>query len=291
MKRLLVKSLALTASLLLTGHLMADNGKPDLWKVEQNGNASYIFGSIHLGSEDMYPLSKAVKGAYNNTNTLVVEIDLKPGDEVKMVPLVQKYGLDLAVPLEKRLSTKTLAIYKKVCMEKSLPCEQFAPFKAWLLSAQLSVMSMQQLGYKEGLGIDKHFLALAHQSKKDVISLETAESQFQVLGGFNQQQQEMMLVESLQAKKEDFVGLFNAWKTGDDKSLISMFLKDIDRPGAREMYNALFDDRNFKMVAKIAKNISANKSLFVVVGAGHVVGKNGLVDLLTKKGFKLTQIQ
>jgi len=272
-------------------HIQADNNKPDLWKVSKNGNVSYLFGSIHLGSPDMYPLSDAVKKAYESSQHLVVEIDLKPGDELKMAPLIQKYGLNLSTPLEKRLSKDVLAIYKKACTERALPCAQFAPYKAWLLSVQLSVQQMIQMGYKEKLGIDKHFLELAHNSKKNVIALETAGSQIKIVGGFDKQQQELMLVQSLQAKDEDYVGLFDAWKSGDDKKLVEIFQRGLDQPGAKAMYIEMFDKRNLNMVSQIEKHIKANKSLFVVVGAGHIIGENGIVDLLSKRGFKLSQIQ
>jgi len=276
---------------LTSNQLLADNGQPDLWRVEKNGNTSYLFGSIHLGSPDMYPLSDAVYKAYEITNHLMVEIDLKPEDEAKMIPLVQKYGLNSTVPLEKRLSPEGLALYKQACTKKSLPCQQFSSYQAWFLSVQLSLMSMQKLGYQNELGIDKHFLKKAHQTKRNVISLETAESQFKLLGGFDQQQQESMLMQSLQMRKEGFVGLFDAWKSGNDDAMLTMFQADFEQSGAKEMYNALFDDRNINMAKKISKNIKANRSLFVVVGAGHIIGENGIVELLRKEGFKLVQIQ
>ena len=97
--------------ILLAASVSADNGKPDLWKVEKGGKSSYLFGSIHLGSEDMYPLSKKVKDAYNQAENLVVEIDLKPGDEQKLLPIIQKLGVDMTSTLESRLSPETLAIY------------------------------------------------------------------------------------------------------------------------------------------------------------------------------------
>jgi len=56
----------------------ADNGKPDLWKFEKHGNVSYLFGSIHIGSQDMYPMSDRVIEAYQGSDELVVEIDIKP---------------------------------------------------------------------------------------------------------------------------------------------------------------------------------------------------------------------
>jgi len=286
-----LKIITISALFILSSCILADNGKPDLWKVEKEGNISYLFGSIHLGSDDMYPLSEVVSKAYSSTDNLVVEIDLKPKDEMKLIPLIQKYGLNPSVPLEKRLSEKTLAIYKKACVEKALPCEQFAPLKVWLLSVQLSVMKMQQLGYKEDLGIDKYFLAKAHKSNKNVISLESASAQIEMLASFNSTQQELMLVQSLQATDEDFIRLFNAWKTGDDNDMMAMFHKDMDKTGAKEMYKVILDDRNITMVEKILENIAAKKSLFVVVGAGHVVGDKGIVNLLKKEGFKLTQVQ
>lgn len=287
----LFKYIIISFLLLTTNHLFADNGQPDLWQVEKNGRTSYLFGSIHLGSNDMYPLSEAVNKAYSATEHLMVEIDLKPEDEAKMIPLIQKYALDPAIPLEKRLSPEGLALYKQACLKQSLPCQQFSTYQAWFLSVQLSLMNMQKLGYQDKLGIDKHFLARAHQAKRNVISLESAKSQFRLLGGFDQQQQESMLLQSLQMTNKDIAELFDAWKSGDDDAMLAMFRADFEQPGAKEMYTALFDDRNINMAKQISENIKANKSLFVVVGAGHIIGEMGIVELLRKEGFKLVQIQ
>jgi uncharacterized protein YbaP (TraB family) len=285
------KGLFVTIFLLTANNLLADNGQPDLWQIEKNGKISYLFGSIHLGSNDMYPLSDVVNKAYARSEHLVVEINLRPDAQASMQPLVQKYGFNLTVPLEKRLSPKGLIIYQQACQKKPLPCQQFSSYQAWFLSVQLSLMSMQKLGYKDELGIDKHFLALAHQSKKDIISLESAESQFKLLDSFNQQQQESMLIQSLQATKKDFISLFDAWKTGDEDALLSMFQADYTQPEDKAIYEALFDERNIKMVKQISENLNAGKSLFVVVGAGHIIGENGIVDLLKKEGYSLAQIQ
>lgn len=276
---------------LVTASASADNGKPDLWKVEKDGKSSYLFGSIHLGSEDMYPLSKKVKDAYNQAEHLVVEIDLKPGDEQKLVPIIQKLAVDMTSTLESRLTPETLAIYKKACTEKQLPCSQFSPLKKWFVSLQLQLMLIQQLGYKEELGIDKHFLDLAHKSNKSVVSLETVDAQLKLLSGFNQQEQELMLLQSLEATKEEMESLFIAWKTGDDAAMVEMFTEGLDNASAQAIYDAMFIDRNIEMAKNIQTMLTENKSLFVVVGAGHIVGEKGLVDLFTKSGYKLTQLQ
>lgn len=286
-----IKKLLAFSILLISAPLIADNGKPDLWKIEKDGKTSYLFGSIHLGEKSMYPLSKAVTDAYAATDYLSVEIDLKPGDEIKMLPLVQQYGLDMLNPIEKRLSPQGYEIFQQACKVKALPCAKLSVMRGWLLSTTISIMEMQKLGYTEQFGIDKHFLSLAHKSQKPVISLESAELQFKLLGGFEQSVQEFMLIESLQATNDDYKALFAAWKSGDDDAMLKMFQKGAENPQVKQMYDKIFDQRNFDMVDKIVTHFNEGKSQFVVVGAGHIVGKNGFVDLLQKKGFKATQIQ
>jgi len=111
------------------------------------------------------------------------------------------------------------------------------------------------------------------------------------MASFSQQLQELMLIQSLQTTKSDLKMLFSAWKTGDDVALDQIFRKDLDMPLVRELYVKLIESRNFDMVKKIENAIAKDKSAFVVVGAGHIVGENGLVDLLRKDGYKLTAIQ
>ncbi|MCF6193314.1 MAG: TraB/GumN family protein, partial [Kangiellaceae bacterium] len=139
-----IKTLFILGIILFTTCILANNGKPDLWKVEKNGNVSYLFGSIHLGSKDMYPLSDIVSKAYQRTSDLVVEIDISPSLQANMMPLIQKYGMDTQVPMEKRLSPKGLSIYQNACKAKKLPCEQFSSFKGWLVGTQITNMEMQK---------------------------------------------------------------------------------------------------------------------------------------------------
>jgi len=291
MKKKLIDVFIIVFVALSAGTSLADNQKPDLWKIEKDGKISYLFGSIHAGSQDMYPLSKTVMGAYDQTESLVVEVDVTAVDQAVMAQKFQQYGMNTSLPIEQRLSPATLEIYKQSCQAKTMPCEHFTAFKPWALSTVLLISKMQQLGYTPELGIDKHFLTLAHKADKNIISLETMESQLKWLSGFNQIQAERMLVESLQVNKKHIDDLFNAWKSGDDKFLLGYYTKGSEFPEIKKMYELLLDQRNFKMVSNISQLIASNKSLFVVVGAMHMVGKNGIVNLLKKEGFKVSQIQ
>ncbi len=278
-------------ALFLPSTFLADNGKPDLWRVEHNGNMSYLFGSIHLGSDDLYPMTEEVTKAYHSSDHLTVEFDLKDADQPKMMSLIQKHGLDITTPLEKRLSPKTLAVYQQACEVRKWPCQQFAPLKPWFVSLQLTIMQMQQLGYKADLGIDKHFLSMAHHSNKSVLSLESMESQIDMLAGLTQEQQELMLVQTIEETGDFLSELIQAWKEGDDGALVKMLENDSDDAASIAMHNAIFGDRNITMAEGITKHLLNGKTLFVVVGAGHIVGDDGIVELLRAGGFKVTQLQ
>jgi len=271
--------------------VLADNGKPDLWSFEKDGKLSYLFGSIHLGLEDMYPLSDAVNKAYNSVDALTVEFDFKPEDQVKMLPLITQYGVDRTSQLEQRLSPKTRAVYQKACKEQQLPCEQFAPLKPWLASLQIAIMNVKKLGYKAELGIDQHFMSMAHAENKPVISLESMDSQIQMLVGLTEAQQELMLVQTLEETGDFLKELLTAWKTGDDSTMSKLLTSDMDNPDAQLMHKAIFDDRNVAMANGVMTQIEQGKTLLVVVGAGHIIGENGIVELLKKNGYRVKQVQ
>ena len=291
MKNLLIKLFAVVFTLVFTVSVSADNQKPDLWKVEKDGVASYLFGSIHAGSKDMYPMSPMVMDAYNKTSSLVVEVDLASVDQAQMAQKFQKYGMNPSTPLEARLSPETLKTYKESCSTQSLPCQQFAPFKPWALSTVVLMMKMQQLGYTPDLGIDMHFLKLAHSSNKNIINLETVDSQLKLLSSFNQAQEEKMLVDSLKADKKQIDELFNAWKNGDDNVLMDYYTKGAEIPEIKDMYVKMLDVRNIQMVASLSNFLDKKQSLFVVVGAMHMIGEKGIVNLLREKDYSVIQIQ
>jgi len=270
---------------------LADNGKPDLWSVEKNGKLSYLFGSIHLGLEDMYPLTDKVLNAYKSSDALTVEFDFKPEDQKKMLPLITRYGVDRTSPLEQRLSPKTLAIYQKACKEQQLPCHQFVPLKPWLASLQIAIMNVKKLGYKAELGIDQYFMTMAHNTDKPVYSLESMDSQIQMLVGMNQEEQEMMLVQTLEETGDFLKELLDSWKTGDDKTMTKLLMIESDDPIVIRMHKAIFDDRNVLMAKGIMERIVNGKTLFVVVGAGHMVGDNGIVEILKRNGYHVESVQ
>ncbi|MBA3274113.1 MAG: TraB/GumN family protein [Chthoniobacterales bacterium] len=276
------RSAATQASRAFLWHITTADGKP----------AGSLVGSVHLATEDFYPLPDVFYSSFDAADRLVVEVDITKVDQGAMQQMVLKSGM-YAPPdgLSKHVAKETMDALKAY---GKFPAELTEQMKPWLLATMITMQEIQALGFDPNLGIDQHFLAKAAETKKKVVELETAEAQFKLLSGFDAKLQEKFLSGTLSDMKElkpTMDKVATAWTTGDaemiEKELIE---KSIERnPELKPVMVKLFDDRNAAMASKIDAMIKKGEKPFVVVGAGHLVGEKGLVKLLAKKGYKIEQ--
>jgi uncharacterized protein len=158
---------------------------------------------------------------------------------------------------------------------------------------QLIVEEMIRLGYSPELGIDKHFLDRARSEHKPVVELETAAEQMALLSQDDETFQDKLLLYTLKSMSELeplLKEMFLSWKKGDSAALERIISSPLDDdPSLQAIYDALIIKRNHKMSEKIEGFLHKDQDCFVVVGSGHVVGKDGIVSLLRQKGYTLTQ--
>ena len=135
-----------------------------------------------------------------------------------------------------------------------------------------------------------YFFNKAKEDGKEMLKFETVEFQLNLMTQMTRKQEELMLrqtLKDLEVIEKDATNLVKYWKNGDSKgldSLITTSLKDFP-----ELYNRWFLSRNKSWLAEIKKLIGKNENIFIVVGAGHLVGKDGLVELLRKQNYKIHQ--
>ena len=159
----------------------------------------------------------------------------------------------------------------------------------------LSVTEMQKIGLDPALGLDKHFMDRAAKSGKPAKGLETGDSQIAIFDSMSPQQQEQFLLESLgdsaeiKAKMDD---LHNTWRKADDKTLFDKMAMDM-RKKYPELYQSINPDRNKAWLPKLEDLLKTNTSddILVVVGALHLVGDDGVVKMLTDKGYKIERMK
>jgi uncharacterized protein YbaP (TraB family) len=154
-------------------------------------------------------------------------------------------------------------------------------------------MEILKLGLNPSYGIDMHFMNKA-SGKKKIVELESLEYQFDLLSGFDDDEQEAFLrytLRDLHVLEQELQSMIDAWKSGDTETLESIVKKstsgDFDMSS---VYEKLITERNRNMVAKIEEYLEDDETYFIIVGAGHLVGEQGIIEILKDKGYSVKQL-
>jgi len=285
-----LRATIVTAALVLVA--VAAEAKSFAWKVTGKSGVVYLVGSVHLLSNDFYPLQPPLEAAYKDSDLLVEEVDMAElTDPSSQLALLGKAMLPSATPLDKVISAETYAMLAKRAETLGLPIEPFKMLKPWMVALTLVQMEWQQAGFDPQLGLDKHFYDQAKADGKTTQGLETAEYQISRLDGLAMDQQERMLAESLKElddEKANMKKLVDAWRTGDSATVERIVLADLKAEPV--LYQRLLVERNRNWMPKIEALFARPKHALVVVGAAHLVGPDGLLAALKAKGYTVEQL-
>jgi uncharacterized protein YbaP (TraB family) len=193
--------------------------------------------------------------------------------------------------LDKVVSPSTYALVTKRVNDMGVPIEPLRRFKPWLLAMTLVEMEWQKAGFDASLGLDRHFYDRARAEGKAVQGLETIDYQVSLFDGMTTDEQDRMLAESLKDLDQERANVFtltDAWKAGDAAAVERIVLADLkDDP---VMYQRLLVGRNRNWLPRIDALLTRNARTFVVVGAAHLVGPDGLLAMFRAKGYKVEQL-
>ncbi len=288
----LALSLGFISPTYATGASATQATKGLFWEIKSGNKTVYMFGSVHIAKPDFYPLPPAVEAAYQRAEVLAVELDSSaPGFQQKMAPHVTY------APPDKLQNHLSAATWKQLTDLIGPEAEALQTLKPMPVANALSLGMLQKLGYDARLGIDYHFIKQAKADNKPIQEFETAEFMGQVLSSLSDADNDALLSSTLSAMKngeflQSFHDMLQAWRNGDAKALAKTLREMASRdPGSEKMMKALLDERNILMTEKIIQLLQSGKPAFIVVGAGHMAGPNSIVDLLQKKGIKVTQIR
>jgi uncharacterized protein YbaP (TraB family) len=248
-------------------------------------------GSLHVLKSDAYPLAKAVDDAYNASQKVVFETDLK----AMLDPAVQAKMVDLGRYPEgqtifQHISADMRTALKKKMTELGMPLEHFGRFRPWFLALTMTVLEMQRLGFSPEYGIDVHYYGRAVTDQKEIGFLESAEFQLNLLGKMSAKDQNAFLGQTLKdldlaAQMAD--DMLRFWKMGDADNLYEILFKSFE--GYPQIENRLLRQRNQDWVKKLEEMMGEDKNVLVIVGAGHLAGPGSVVAILKEKGYKVKQ--
>ena len=290
LRRILATVLAI---ILAVGAASAQGTKKHfLWKVEGSGaSVAYLLGSLHVLTPEFYPLSPAINEAFAASTTLVEEVDFdEMNDPVQMMSVLAKAMLTDGRTLEQIVAPATFAEVVKRAEESGMPMMALQRMKPWLVAITLMGPTLQAAGFKAELGVDKHFFDRAKKAGLKRQSLETLAYQIDRFDELTPRLQEDMLISTLKdldTQVDNVTELAQQWAAGDVKSLEKALLASFEE--SQELYDRLLVERNRNWVPHVDACLQQNRGCFIVVGAAHLVGPEGLPTLLAKKGYRVTQ--
>ena len=265
--------------------------KSCLWTVETSSNKIYLLGSLHLLKQDAYPLAAAIEKAYADSRIIIFETDIA----ALQTPEAQAKLLELGVyPADQNLfedlDENTRQQLEKKMSEIGLPVAQFSRFKPWFVALTLTTLELQRLGFNPNYGIDMYFFNKAKADGKEIGFLEPAEFQINLLGNMAEADQSDFLsqtLKDLEVVNELAGDLVGSWENGDADKLHELLSKSFK--SYPNLHNRLLIQRNKNWGKQIESALRKNKNVLFVVGAGHLVGPESVVDLLKKKGYQVNQ--
>jgi uncharacterized protein YbaP (TraB family) len=224
----------------------------------------------------------------------VVEVDVGTIDPQQAQRLTQSLGLYAeGTTLDAQLPPDLWAEVSSKAATIGLPAQALSRMRPWLTAITLTVLKMQSAGYSQDRGVDISFIERAKQEEKPIVALETMEGQLRAMADLPEDVQILLLQQTLlQLEDDDFVQeLFEAWAHGDAEGLAELLFEDlVEHPELEPAYEALFFRRNRHMATRLDELLKEGKPLFVVVGAGHLVGPGSVVELLREAGYGVTQV-
>ena len=263
----------------------------------------YLAGSVHALDKSVYPLSPAFQRAFDDSGTLVEEIDLAEGSALGAAPMLLGKGMfQDGQTFDRVVSSDTLALVTERLKDMPMGLDLFRTMKPWMVDLILTAMEVQQAGLDVNLGLDKYFFDKAVAAGKETIALETAESQVDRMDGMPIAVQEQMLRATLRGVgssdvpgadpgRRDGPGALNlivaAWKRGDVTSMERMLSSEF--AGFPAAYQSLIVERNRNWMPQLDACLARRSPCLVVVGAAHLVGPDGLLALLQRKGYRIEQ--
>jgi uncharacterized protein len=270
----------------------AQQKKAFLWSLKTDRATIYLLGSFHLLKSDAYPLDKDIEAAYRDCKRVVFETDIDAANDPAFQARMLTQGLyPEGQTLEQNISKETYGLLEKKLTEVGLTIDQIGRFKPWFCALTLAALKLKRMGFDPQYGIDGYFFNKAKKDGKEKLFLETLDFQialFSELGGNQAEAFLRQTLKDLEVVETMLPDMVSAWETGDATRLESiMTISFKDYP---DIYDRFIVRRNKAWAGTIEQLLAQGGTSLVVVGAGHLVGQDNLVQLLKDKRYAIEQV-
>lgn len=267
--------------------------EPLLYRVADADTTVWLLGSVHALTAGDYPLDARIESAYSKAERVVLEVspeELDPAHIAQVALPLARYenGQDLA----DALGDAEYAELRRYLKTLGLDVAQLRGFEPWFVGLQVFALSLSQSGYSGSQGVDRHFAERALADRKLTGGLETAAEQFRAFDTLPASAQKTFLMESIKDGedfKRELDRILAAWRQGDEAALTALI--DTEFGKAPALRDALLVNRNRRWIPQIESLLESSGDSLVIVGALHLVGDSGVIELLEDEGYEVTQVK
>ncbi|KHE91304.1 MAG: TraB/GumN family protein [Candidatus Scalindua rubra] len=272
----------------------AVSAESSVWELDTDNGGFYLAGSCHVLRKSDYPLPEEFESAYEDVDQVIFETDIEAlmSQELQLL-LISKGMYTEGDTLEKKLSKKSYASLLKYCNDRSMSIELFQNFKPWMVTMTLLLLELEKNAISPADGLDMYFSNKANKDGKQTGGLEDVYRHIELVSSFDEEFDES-IVESfireageLQVMMED---LIKSWRAGDESG-IDEYLTVNMRTEFPKLYKRLLTDRNRDWIPRLETLINSGKRTLVIVGVGHLIGENSVIDLLKFRGHKVKKFK
>lgn len=272
----------------------AETGFADtsVWEVRSGDNTVYLGGTVHLLRPSDYPLPPEFDEAYASSSEIYFETDISAMNDLSIqVQMLQQLTYNDERTLKTVLNEAAYTALTEHTARLGLPMMMLEKFKPGMIISTLQVLDFQRMGFTPQ-GVDMHFNTRAVADGKYIGQFETIQEQIGFLAAMGEGNESEFILLSLKDLEDTdalMAEMIAAWRSGDADELSRLFVDDM-RNEAPEIYEALLLERNRNWMPDIEDMLRDADTEFVLVGAAHLIGPEGLVRMLSDKGYEVRRL-
>ncbi len=285
---------ALACLAMATGALPAA-AQPAFWVIKDADSTIYLLGTIHVLKPDTAWRGPKLDTAMKEAQELWLELPTTDPATMQsdMLKIVQKHGLAPQLPLSKDLTPEEIKTLDEAAALAGLSASQLNVYRPWFAALTISNATIERAGYDSSSGVDRKVEAIFGAREIAPKGLETIEEQMGVFTGMARKQELAFLRETLEEYKNASVELDQMvarWASGDVDNLEKLLVEEMKDKNL-DIYKVLIVDRNASWAGKIAELITGKGTIFIAVGAMHLIGPDSVLAMLKARGIEAERVQ
>jgi len=264
--------------------------QPPIWVVSDADSEITLYPTIHILPPEIEWKSDELKKRLADAEEVWFEILPGSENDPALQQVMLQLGMSPGSSLSSKLNEEEIETFKTAVAPLGMPFQAVDQMQPWLASTFVGVGSLVNEGFDPNAGVELQLQPLAEG--KTIRALETAQSQMEMMASLSEELQMEMLRQTLEEMNETVETvkeLAADWAVGDVEDLEDELLDEMKRE-MPEVYDAVFTARNKNWVDQIEMEMKGSGTDFIAVGAGHLVGEDGVPAMLRARGYTVNRL-